>query len=407
MQHEDGIRAALDAEARPLLVRRVSVVVVLSAAGILLGMLADVVLGRTQPALLLSFRLAAVATYAFTIFVLTRVGASGDWRRVRAAAAVAAAIMAVETSAIDMAAGQSEMSLQVFTVLGLGAAIVFPWGLGGQVVLVAVSALCLSAHLLRDPTLWSTDANLILTVVSTLAASVYAAATLDAQRLARKRVEVLQAGQKHVLELVARDAPLLEMLDDTLRVVEQQAPGMICSILLVDEDATVLRHAVSRRLPEPFVHAVDAIAIGPEVGSCGTAAFHRRRIVVTDVATDPRWVSFRQLAADAGLAACWSEPILAGDGTLLGTLAMYYRTTRGPSPEECELIELGAHLAGIAIERSQARSDLERYVAALDAARDARRGAGDAAPGADGRARADARPGARMRRAPSPSSSPT
>ncbi len=369
MRHDEEIRAALESEARPLLLRRVSVVVALSAAGILAGMIADVAMGRPQPILLLSFRWTAVATYAFTLFVLDRIGASAEWTRVRAAAVIAAAIMTVETSAIDMAAGQSEMSLHVYTVLGLGAAIVFPWGRAGQVVLVAVSALCLSAHLVLDPTLWAHSSNLVLTVVSTLAASVYAAGTLEAQRMARKRVEVLQAGQKSVLELVARDAPLLEILDETLRVVEQQAPGMICSILLVDDEAGVLRHAVSRRLPDAYVREMEAIAIGPDVGSCGSAAFHRKRVVVTDVATDARWESFRDPTANAGLAACWSDPILGADGALLGTLAMYYRTARGPAPHEVELIELGAHLAGIAVERSQARTDLERYVNALDAAR--------------------------------------
>jgi signal transduction histidine kinase/CheY-like chemotaxis protein len=369
VQHDDEIHAALHAEATPLLVRRMQAIVLLSAAGILVGVVADAVLGHSLPPLLFWMRLTAIPTYAFTIWVLARVGASGEWPRIRAAAIVAAAIMCAETSAIDMAIGEAEMSLHVLSALALGGSIVFPWGLGAQIVMATVAALCLAAHLVFAPTLWAEDANLVLTVVSTIAASVYAAATLDAQRLARKRIEVLQAGQKYVLELVARDAPLLEILDETLRVVEQQAPGMICSILLVDDEAGVLRHAVSRRLPDAYVREMESIAIGADVGSCGAAAFARKRVVVTDVATDRRWESFRELTANAGLAACWSDPILGADGSLLGTLAMYYRTPRGPTPHETELIELGAHLAGIAVERSQARTDLERYVHALDAAR--------------------------------------
>jgi len=137
----------------------------------------------------------------------------------------------------------------------------------------------------------------------------------------------------------------------------------------VDASGTTLRHVASRRLTDEVVETMQAIPVGPDVGSCGAAAYHRARIVVEDVASDPRWKDFRDLAARAGLAACWSEPILAGDGRLLGTLAMYYRTPRGPTPAECGMIELGAHLAGIAVERGQARSDLERYVTALDAAR--------------------------------------
>jgi signal transduction histidine kinase/DNA-binding response OmpR family regulator len=367
--HDGSIRAALDEEATPLLMRRSEAVVLLSAGGILAGMVVDALLGSQQAPLLFSIRLAAVLTYGVTLFVLERLGRGGNSRRVRQAAVVAAAIMCVETTAIDMAAGESAMSLHVFSALALGGAIVFPWGLGAQVALAGVAYLCLAAHLVHDPSIWAQSSNLVLTVASTLAASIYAASSLDAQRLARKGIEILQTGQKHVLEMVARDAPLVDVLNETLRIIEQQSSGMMCSILLVDTGGTTLRHVVSRRLPDDVVQAMNAVAIGPDVGSCGAAAFLRARVVVEDVTTDPRWASFRDLAAGAGVAACWSEPIMAGDGRLLGTLAMYYRTRRGPTPAEGEMIELGAHLAGIAVERGQARQDLERYVAALDHAR--------------------------------------
>jgi signal transduction histidine kinase/DNA-binding response OmpR family regulator len=369
VEHDRSIRAALDEEMQPLLVRRVQAVVLLAAGGILAGMVGDAVLDRTLPPTLTAIRIAAVLTYAFALYVLERFHSEGSWARVRRAAVVSAAIMAVETSAIDIATGEAAMSLHVLSALALGGSIVFPWGLGAQVALALVGAVCLVVHVANDPSLWVHSSNLILTVVSTLAASVYAAASLDMQRLARKSIEILQAGQKHVLEMVARDAPLVDVLDETLRVVEQQSPGMMCSILLVDASGSALRHVASRRLSDEVVATMQAIPIGPDVGSCGAAAYHRARIVVENVATDPRWKDFRALAARAGLAACWSEPIVAGDGRLLGTLAMYYRTPRGPTPPECGMIELGAHLAGIAVERGQARSDLERYVTALDAAR--------------------------------------
>ncbi len=370
MAHDESIRAALDEETTPLLVRRAEAIVLVSAGGILAGMLLDAVLARPQPQFLFSIRLAAVVTYAFALFVLERLGAAGDASRVRQAAVVSAAIMCVETAAIDLAAGSTAMSLHVLSALALGGAIVFPWGLRAQVALVVVGTSCLAVHLLYDPTLWAQSSNLVLTVASTLAASIYAASSLDAQRLARKGIEILQAGQKRVLEMVARDAPLVEILAETLRIVEQQSPGMMCAILLVEPSGTTLRHLVSRRLPRGIAQAMESVAIGPDVGSCGAAAFLRTRVVVKDIATDPRWVSFRDLAADAGLAACWSEPIMAGDGRLLGTLATYYSARRGPTAAEEQMIELCAHLAGIAVERGQARADLERYVAALDAARE-------------------------------------
>ena len=183
------------------------------------------------------------------------------------------------------------------SALALGGAIVFPWGLWAQVALVVVGAIVSrGASAASTRVSGRSPSNLVLTVMSTLAASIYAAASLDAQRLARKRVEMLQAGQKHVLELVARDAPLVDVLDETLRIIEQQSPGMICSILLVDPSGAALRHVVSRRLPDEYDRAMDGVAIGPDVGSCGTAAFLRARVIVEDVATDPRWVDFRDLA---------------------------------------------------------------------------------------------------------------
>jgi signal transduction histidine kinase/DNA-binding response OmpR family regulator len=369
VQADESIRAALDAETTPLLVRRVQAVVLLSAGGVIAGILVDVILGRVTPPLVFPIRCAAVGTYAFAIFVLARLHATGTCAQVRQAAVVCASIMCVETAAIDMATGEVAMSLHVLSALALGGAIVFPWGLRAQAGLVVVGYATLAAHLAHDATLWAHASNLVITVGSTLAASVYAAAALDGQRFAKKAVEMLQAGQKSVLELVARDAPLVEVLDETLRVVEQQSPGMICSILLVDESGSALRHVVSRRLPDGYRTAMEQVAIGPNVGSCGSAAYLCERVIVEDVRTDPRWLDFRDLAAGAGLRACWSEPIVAGDGRLLGTLAMYYRVARGPTQAECEMIELGAKLAGIAVERGQARADLERYVAALDAAR--------------------------------------
>jgi GAF domain-containing protein len=369
VQADESIRATLDAETIPLLVRRVQAIVLLSAAGVVAGLVVDAVLGRVTPPLVFPIRLAAVVTYAFALFVLARLRKQGGWTKPAAPPSSAPRSCVSRRPRSTSRRARSRCRCHVLSALALGGAIVFPWGVWAQLGLVVISYLCLAGHLVHDGKLWAESSNLVLTVGSTLAASVYAAAALDAQRLAKKSVEMLQAGQKHVLELVAKDAPLVEVLDDILRVVEQQSPGMICSILLVDESGTALRHVVSRRLPEECRTAMEQVAIGPNVGSCGTAAYLRERVIVEDVTVDPRWLDFRDLAARAGLRACWSEPIVGGDGGLLGTLAMYYQVSRGPTPAECEMIEVGAHLAGIAVERGQARADLERYVAALDTAR--------------------------------------
>ncbi len=107
--------------------------------------------------------------------------------------------------------------------------------------------------------------------------------------------------------------------------------------------------------------------IGPRVGSCGTAAFLRERVWVADIANDPLWADFRDLALDSGLRACWSTPIFATDSTLLGTFALYHREPRpaGAAAGEIELVEVATHVAGIAIERARAaeaaRESEERY----------------------------------------------
>ena len=343
-------------------------ILLLAVVAIALSIGIGVALGRSQP-LLLPLQLAGMIAYGLGAFVLRRYGAARGWRWVRAAVVVCAAMMLVETASIDIATGGGEMFLHVLSGAALAGAIIFPWGLWAQVAFTCMGVACFSVLMLFNPSLWTRAPDLVLTVIAMVTMAIYASASLDADRVARKGVEILQTGQKRVLELVARDAPLAEVLDETLRVIEQQSPGMICSILLANPSGTALHHAVSRRLPGEWTRAMESVAIGPDVGSCGTAAFLRARVIVEDVASDPRWVEFRDLALQCGLRACWSEPIVAGEGRLLGTLAMYYRERRGPTPAECELIEVGAHLAGIAIERGQARSDLERYVVALDGAR--------------------------------------
>src|SRR5262249_7881137 len=235
--------------------------------------------------------------------------------------------------------GDPLMSAYVLTVVAMGGAIVLPWGVRAQVGIVSFAVVGLVIGL--GPSLGRWSPNLLVAVVSTFGASVWAAATLERQRLAKKRVELLQAGQKRVLELVARDAPLADVLDEILRTIEEQCPGMLSSVLLVDDDGSRLRHAVGRRLPDEYNRAVDGLMIGPDVGSCGSAAYHRAAVVCEDVATDPRWERFRDLALSYGLRACWSQPIIAGDGTVLGTLAMYYRVPSRPTPGEVAVVELG------------------------------------------------------------------
>ncbi|MEB2285394.1 MAG: response regulator [Myxococcales bacterium] len=367
--YDGSIRAALDEESTPLLARRTLAVSVLAAAGILAGIAVDAALGRTLPPWVLPTRLAGVGAYVLAAAVLLPLTRRGRWCVVERVAVICAGLMTLVPAAIDLAAGKSMMTLFVAGALALAGAIVFPWSVNAQVALALVNAGAIGVHLAVEPALWSESANLVLTVGTVLAVSVYAAATLDAQRLQRKGMEILQAGQKHILERVARDAPLAEVLDEILRVVEQQSPDAMSALYLADASGTTLHHVASRRLPPEMRAISETLAIGPDAGSCGSAAHFRARVVVEDLERDSCWAACREVTRRAGVVACWSEPFLASDGRLLGTFVMYYSTPRAPTPAECAMIEVAAHLAEIAVERNRARSNLERYVADLDQAR--------------------------------------
>jgi signal transduction histidine kinase len=166
------------------------------------------------------------------------------------------------------------------------------------------------------------------------------------------RAVSLLAGQNHALELIARSAPLPEVLDFLTRLIESQAPSLLCSILLLEDGR--LRCGAAPSLPSGWNRVVEGLAIGPKVGSCGTAAYTRAPVIVTDIAVDPLWDDVRDAALAYGLRACWSTPIFAAGGEVLGTFAIYYRRPTEPRPEHLCLVELATHIAGIAIERRRA-----------------------------------------------------
>ncbi|WP_339913739.1 PAS domain-containing protein [uncultured Brevundimonas sp.] len=189
----------------------------------------------------------------------------------------------------------------------------------------------------------------------------------------RKRSEMLQMAQRRVLELAVQDAPLTDTLGELLTTIEEQAQGgMIGSILLLDRDGQHLRHGAGPNLPDEYNRAIDGVAIGQNVGSCGTAAFLKEPVFVSDIADDVRWADFRDLALSHGLRACWSTPILSTNGAVLGTFAMYYREPREPHAGDLELVDVTTRSASLLIERHTAaialRESEARFKFALDAA---------------------------------------
>ncbi len=168
----------------------------------------------------------------------------------------------------------------------------------------------------------------------------------------------LSAFQQDVLEAVASGVPLAECMAILCRRAEELAPSAICSVLAVDSDGR-LRPLASPSLPAHYSAAVDGAAIGPASGSCGTAAYLGKPVTVTDIANDPLWAEFRDLALSVGLRACWSSPIKSRSGRVIGTFAFYYHTTRGPTEFEQRIVAACVHVCSIAIEHHEAHSRIE------------------------------------------------
>ena len=160
------------------------------------------------------------------------------------------------------------------------------------------------------------------------------------------------------LKMILTDAPLNDVLHSVALLIEAHSEGMLCTIYLLDEDGLRLRFAAGPNLPDAYRVATDGIQIGPEVGSCGAAAYLRKPVYVADVLTHPHFANFRDLLVEAGLRAVWSSPIISHDGKVLGTFGMYNREVRHPSPAEMQLIDYASQIAGIAIERDRSKSAL-------------------------------------------------
>jgi diguanylate cyclase (GGDEF)-like protein/PAS domain S-box-containing protein len=170
----------------------------------------------------------------------------------------------------------------------------------------------------------------------------------------RRLADALRDGQGRILEMIAMSAPLEDVLEHLVHLIESQLTGIFGSVLLLDKDGTRLRHGAAPSLPDAFTRAVDGLRVGPNMGSCGAAAHRREAVLVADIMHDPLWEDYRQLAAAHGLRSCWSTPILSHHGAVLGTFAMYSTTVREPTEAERRLVDVATRIAGIAIERRQA-----------------------------------------------------
>ena len=167
-------------------------------------------------------------------------------------------------------------------------------------------------------------------------------------------------GQQHILELIARSAPLVQILEALTTLVEQETPSVLCSILLMDENEEVLRPGAAPSLPQEFQEAVDGLPVC-EVGSCAAAAARRAQVVTEDIATHPLWAEHRDwMVNKMGLRSAWSTPVFSSNDELLGIFALYGRRPGPPAPGAEALIQKATYLAGIAMERVRDVENLRR-----------------------------------------------
>jgi PAS domain S-box-containing protein len=174
--------------------------------------------------------------------------------------------------------------------------------------------------------------------------------------------EALLVVERRILEMVARGDSLAEILDSLCRFVEAQANGGLASISLVDGDR--LRHGAAPSLPKAYTDAINGITIGPSAGSCGTAAYRGQPVIVEDIASDPLWSTYCDLALSHSLRACWSIPV-SSQGKVIATFAMYYREPRRPTEFDQKFVDQITHLAGVAIQHKLAQEKLQRSEAYL------------------------------------------
>ncbi len=174
-----------------------------------------------------------------------------------------------------------------------------------------------------------------------------------------KKARQLLTGQKKVLEWIAKELPLSDILTEISRTVEEIRPNILCSILLMNDETKKLYHAAAPSLPADYVETINGMEVKMNAGSCGTAAYQRDLVIVSDVQTSPLWQRYQALARSHGLRACWSIPIFSSTKKVLGTFAMYHREPCEPDTEDMDLIYTFSSLAGLAIEQARMREELQ------------------------------------------------
>ena len=180
----------------------------------------------------------------------------------------------------------------------------------------------------------------------------------------QSRLGSLLLAERRTLEMIAEGASLTDVLEGLCAAIDAQSPEIMSTIMLMDPDGKRLWPIGGPRVPTAWLQAVTPLDIGPCIGSCSTAAFHKKLVIVSDIASDPLWsgtpaADYREIALSHGLRAAWSRPLISKDDEVLGTFAMYFTEPRSPSSTDLELIEGAANIAVIAIEGERSQTALK------------------------------------------------
>ncbi|GAB2590021.1 diguanylate cyclase domain-containing protein [Nitrincola alkalisediminis] len=230
------------------------------------------------------------------------------------------------------------------------------------------SPLDLSEFLFKHPSNTSTSwfapliiSSLIASLVSGIALYIYRVnLKLNSLLRQKNKAAVLQRHRNTLLEMIAADQPIEQILQEIVLSVEAYNPKTFCSILLFHSDTETLHIGAAPSLPQEYNQAINGVKIGPAVGACGSAAYFKKRVITADIAQHPFWKDYKHLSLKHGLKACWSEPIMRKNGHLLGTFAIYHTKVSEPTSDDIQLIRESAQLAEIAIERHLAYDELRR-----------------------------------------------
>lgn len=225
----------------------------------------------------------------------------------------------------------------------------------------------------RSQSRWLTSADNELRLISTqklplIDASdrLWGVLSISEDTTTENQMRQIDKHRNRVLEQLAQGAPLYDILNELVVFTEALYPGLLCSVLLLDDRDQTLQLGAAPSLPDFYNDAVDGLRIGEGVGSCGTAAYTGRPVIVSDIQHHPYWDGYKELTSKAGLAACWSMPVKNRQGKILGTFALYYSEPADPTSDQMELMMVNAHLAAIAIEAARMDEQLSQLSQAVE-----------------------------------------